>query len=153
MAPKRLPFRLDQAIASLNDDSSGQLCGDVVVNDFQSLTAPVPFVVNPCGYISNLSAVTYSRQGVPMQSFRLQDSSGKYVSCCAHGRHCESEAIEDRALVVIFFACGAAGLGNAPGMLWLYDDCHVVLQRRQCIMPPAVKAITIGAGMDTSAGS
>ena len=85
-----------------------ELSQDLLVHDFQFLRNQVPFLVNPCGYITNVSTLTYSRNGVPMLSFRLQDGSGKYVPCCAHGRHAENEGIEEKASVVIFFASASA---------------------------------------------
>ena len=100
--------------------------------------------VNPCGYITNVSTVTYSRIGVAMLSFRLQHGSGRYVPCCAHGRYAENGVIEEKASVVIFFASASASIGQSLGMLWLYDDCYVVVKRRNCIVPPATQAIYIG---------
>ena len=71
-----------------------------------------------------------------MKLFRLQDANGRYVNCCAHGRHAEGENIQDRSTVVLFLASARAGLANKhPGKLWLYNHSHFIPQKRNVIVP------------------
>ena len=75
----------------------------------------------------------------------MQDGNGKYVSCCAHGRHAENEDIQERSTVVLFFAVAQTGLNNNPGYLWLYNETHVRMQKRNVNVPPSAEEIVIGA--------
>ena len=74
----------------------------LIVIDFATLTGALPFMAHLSGYMTQVSSMTYSRQEVPMKSFRLQDSNGRYVTCCAHGRHAESDSIEEMCHATIF---------------------------------------------------
>ena len=113
----------------------------LIVNDYRDITGATPFFANLSGFVTNLSPVTYSRQDVPMRTCRMQDAAGRFVTCCLHGRHSINESLEDRSLVVVFFAVATEGLGSNPAMLWLYDNSHLIIQRLGCIVPPSTQAV------------
>ena len=124
----------------------------LIVSDFRDINCALPFLANLSGFITNLSQTTYSRQDVAMKTFRLQDTAGRFVSCAVHGRHCIDEAFEDRAQVVVFFASASEGLGASPPMLWLYDSCHVIIQRVDCSVPPSTQAVPLGFAFPSRSG-
>ena len=66
---RKLVFSDASVIARVQEpgpQAAAELCGDLVVHDFEMLTAAVPFVANPCGYVTNVSTLTSSRSGAPM---------------------------------------------------------------------------------------
>ena len=73
----------------------------------------------------------------------MQDAAGRYVTCCLHGRHSTNESLQDRSLVVVFFAVATESLGSNPAMLWLYDNSHLIIQRLGCIVPPSTQAVLL----------
>ena len=115
----------------------------LLVNDYREITGSTPFFANLSGFLTNLSPVTLSRQDVPMRTFRMQDAAGRYVTCCLHGRHSINESLQDRSLVVVFFAVATESLGSNPAMLWLYDNSHLIIQRLGCIVPPSTQAVLL----------
>ncbi len=108
----------------------------VFVSDFACLDVKPSFGANISGIVSSVGAVTESQEGVPMRLFRLHDHGGRYVACQAFGRHAENEAISDGNEVICFFVMARAGLASGDGQLWLFDDCHVVCVRVECVVPP-----------------
>jgi hypothetical protein len=125
--------------------SSVSIDQSLVVRDFNDLKRDLPFIGNLTGIVTQSSGVTYSRAGAAMKHFRLQDSSGRYVNCCAHGRHSDNDAIEERAQVLIFLATATPSLGQLPPVVWLFDNSHMVLQRRNCVVPPVLEAVALGS--------
>lgn len=126
---------------------------DLVVTDFRHLSGSLPFLANLNGYVMNLSEVSYSRQEVSMRTFRLQDASGRYVTCCLHGRHSTNQSLAERAQITVFFATATQSLGSNPSMLWLYDNSHLVIQRLGCSVPPSTQAVQLGATSSNSVGA
>ena len=86
-----------------------------------------------------------SQQGVEMRAFKLQDSSGKWVTCMVHGRHASNEHLVVNNEIVIFFGVAMAGKEGQAGQIWVYDDAHVIKTkanvrvsvgpRVQCLLP------------------
>jgi len=145
--------RLDRPSAASFLASDIELEQQLILSDFSKLTGPLPFVATVSGYVVETYSITQSRQGVPMRLFKLQDSAGRSVNCCAHGRHSDNTAIESRASVILFFALASPGLGSNPPMFWLYDHGHMVLQRRDCIVPPATQAVVLGQEVSSALAS
>ena len=86
-----------------------------------------------------VDAIVDSSAGNPMQSFILQDQSGRYVACTALGRHAGSPAIADSNEAILYFAAARGGLKpNQDSCLWLYDEAHIVVLREKAYCPPKV---------------
>ena len=78
-----------------------------------------------------------------MREFTLQDSSGRYVSCKAFGRHAGNTVIANNKQIIMYFVTAKAGYTNQTGSLWLFDDAHVVELRAWCHVPPARQLIEL----------
>ena len=105
--------------------------------DLSKLECDPPFVVSVVGVIRSCGEESMSRAGRAMKFFELHDYAGNCVQCTAVGRHAENTCIEDGNEVVLYFAQGTASSAVNPcGQLWLYDESHILLLRRECIVPP-----------------
>ena len=80
-----------------------------------------------------------------MRSFKLQDSTGKSVACVAFGRQTDSAALATGNEVVLFFAHALPGVQGNHGALWLYDESHIGLLNRNCLLPPVQVLIELKA--------
>ena len=72
------------------------------------------------------------------KTFRFTDASGKYLVAMILGRHVVNSSIAEKNEIVVYFATGAksSALGSG-GQLWIYDEAHVVVLRRNVKVPPA----------------
>ena len=134
----RTQFKLIQrpTQASITDESTPASEG-LYIKDFTLLADKPPFRASVAGIVQKTEAESESQGGTPMQQFKLHDTTGRYVTCMAFGRHAGSECIADGNEVILYFSTATAGLANKPGALWLYDEAHVVLLRQNCTPPPA----------------
>ena len=119
-------------------NSTRDLNGVLYTRGLQPLAKVLPWRASVVGLIASIADSTQASNGVPMQSFTLQDNSGLYVSCIAYGRHVGNPLLACKNEVILFFARGVPGLGgNSPGQLWMYDDSHIVLLRNHFSLPAA----------------
>ena len=65
-------------------------------------TTKVPFEVSLAGKIFEVGSERKSRDGTPMIDFSLQDQTGLYVQCVAHGRHADSGVLEEDQEIIVF---------------------------------------------------
>ena len=74
--------------------------------------------------------------------YQLRDDKGRFVNCCALGRHAGSEVLSVGNVIVMYFATARKNIGG-QGQLWLYDDSHVVKlrERVQVPWPPQLKGL------------
>lgn len=127
------------------------ICKDLIVSDFREITGSLPFMAHLSGFVTHLSGVSFSRHDVPMRTLRLQDCGGRHKTCCLHGRHSsEDDGVQDNDHVVVFFVTASEGLGSNPATLWNYESCHLIIQRRGCIVPPATQAVVLGASASSN---
>ena len=117
-------------------DESLTIYQPLYLRDFQYLQQSPPFQVNLAGIVSGLQDVMVSQNGNHMRSFKLHDSTGKYVLCVSLGRHVDNTCVEEKSEIVIFFATALSGLKNSDGQLWLYDSSHIVQLQRNRAIPP-----------------
>ena len=117
-----------------------ELSPNLIVTEFLDISGVFPALINVSGFVRDVSRITFSQKEVEMKSFILQDSRGKYFQCCCHGRHSYNEAFEENAQIVFFASANVDK--NSKLMLWVYDNAHVVRQRKECQMPPLTQAIT-----------
>ena len=52
-----------------------------------------PFRITLRGVIGDLQTTVPSRSGNDKRTFRLYDSDGDFISCCAQGSQCQSKAL------------------------------------------------------------
>ena len=109
---------------------------DLQIDDFlQLMSMSPPFFVNATGVVVAVQDQTTSQTGMAMMAFRLQDQSGRYVMCTACGRHVDNVLLEEGNKVTLFFAKALSGLGGENGSLWMFDNSHIVLWRKDCMIP------------------
>jgi hypothetical protein len=150
VATRQLAFNNKSVLSRIAVPSSScflglgvQLSDELIITDFSRISGPLPCFLNLSGYVTQVSGISQSRQDVSMLNFRLQDRSGKYLSCCAHGRHSANDAIQEKAHIVLFLASAASSGAGYPPVVWVYDNSHIVLRRRNCILPPQTESVTI----------
>ena len=129
-----LPAGTQESVSRMADMPPAEI---LFTRDLSTLEQEPPFVVSVVGVIGSCGEDSMSRAGRAMKFFEIHDNSGKCVQCTALGRHAENACIEDGNEVVLYFAQGTASSASNPcGQLWLYDESHILLLRRNCIVPP-----------------
>ena len=129
-----LPAGTQESVSRMADMPPAEI---LFTRDLSTLEQEPPFVVSVVGVIGSCGEDSMSRAGRAMKFFEIHDYSGKCVQCTALGRHAENACIEDGNEVVLYFAQGtASSASNSCGQLWLYDESHILLLRRNCIVPP-----------------
>ena len=123
-----------------------KLNDSLYTRDFAVLKNTLPFVVSVCGIVTAVQEEHLTQSNKMMREFKLQDPAGKYVPCAALGRHSSSVLLEVCNEVILFFCTGSEGLSSGPGKLWIYDESHILLLRKQCSMPPAKICIELRGG-------
>ena len=111
--------------------------------DFGVLSEMPPFRVSITGIVSCVQAAMVSQSGRPMQGFKLQDASGRYVSCMAFNRQVGNESLRDGNEVILYFASAMTGLSQNSGQMLIHDESHVLLIRAGCCIPPARTAVEL----------
>ena len=111
-------------------DGSVHPSPQLFTRDFSKLLAVPPFIINIVGVIADVKGITESESGISRREFKLQGSGGKYISCIAFGRHADSELLAPHNEVILYFASGKSDLRQRVGVLWLYDESHVMLLRQ-----------------------
>ena len=109
------------------------------------LTGTLPFGAHVAGFVSAVGSVSVSRNGNEMLSFRLNDTRGNYVECRACGRHARNKHIEEKNEIVAYGTQAQAGLKGAPGLLWVYNESHIVLLRRRGVFSRGTRCIEFRA--------
>ena len=132
--------------ANTQTNEMSVLNAPLYTRDFAILNTTLPYVISVCGFVAALQEEHMTQSNRPMREFRLLDPSAKYVQCAALGRHASSDLLEVHNEVVMFFCSGSEGLSSNPGKLWIYDEGHIVLLRKQCILPPARSPIELPGG-------
>ena len=113
-------------------------------NDFSVLDRSPPFVVNLTGVVSSIQLYkSFSKKGVSMKSFKLQDRQGRFVNCMACGRHVDNSSLECQNEITLFFAVAKSGLYNEPSALWIYDNAHIKFNRRGSVIAKAQVCMTL----------
>lgn len=112
------------------------------IKDMSLLQESGPYVVNVCGVVHSILEERVSQNGNSMRSFQLSDSSGKTIMCTALGRHVDNTNIRQASEIVVFFAAALKPTsGNGAVQLWLYDESHLVLLRKDCAVPRSCRLV------------
>jgi len=123
-------------------DPTTHLAGSIFIRNISLLAAKPPFFVHLAGIVSMVQDLKVSRQGNEMRDFRLSDISGNYVECRALGRHVHNPHIADKNEVVIYGSSVTVPQGNnKSGYLWLFNEAHVVILKRKCVVPKSLRHI------------
>ena len=69
------------------------------------------------------------------RNFKFADDTGKWIYCVAHGRHAESEMLENMRRILAYFCSGRPALGNAPQSVWLFKGAFIVPLERRIVAP------------------
>ena len=128
--------RISQSHLSSTCDNSQRPCSEVWVSDLSLLEVAPPFVASIKGIVSSIGVEGESQAGIPMLPFKIHDSQQRYVECMACGRHGAIPLLQEGFEIALYFVRAKAGSGGADGQLFVYDDAHLVLLRRDCIVPP-----------------
>ena len=80
------------------------------------------------GTIAELENPDVTAQGNPKRVFKLVDTMGAYIMCCALVQNAASVALVERQQVVFYFATGRGPIGSFPGMLYCMKDCVIMPQ-------------------------
>ena len=126
-------------------DETVHLTGSLFVRNLSLLTGTLPFGAHVAGFVSAVGSVSVSRNGNEMLSFRLNDTRGNYVECRACGRHARNKHIEEKNEIVAYGTQAQAGLKGASGLLWVYDESHIVLLRRRGVFSRGTRCIEFRA--------
>ena len=114
-------------------------CCVSVFAEYQERLVP-PFRVTLRGIIGDLQPTAPSRSGNDKRVFRLYDSQGDFIVCCAQGNLCHNDVLVDDNEIIIFFAAGRDPIGSDEGMVCaLKDSCilpvgfpsHIPAERNQ----------------------
>ena len=131
------------SLPSVNPRGNLTLDRTLMLSDFGSLRKALPFIANVRGVVATTEPESESQSGVPMKSFQMHDKRGQYLNCMMFGRHVANELIVVGNDVAIFFGTAQNGLNNSAGSFWLYDDAHVILLERNCIVLKETVAIDL----------
>jgi hypothetical protein len=99
-----------------------------------------PFRATIVGIIHDLEDAEPTQSGELRRNFKLADEHGMWMHCVAHGRHAESESLENMRRIVAYFCTARPAVKESPQTLWLFKDAFIVpLDRR--IVSPLVKQV------------
>ena len=101
---------------------------DIFATCFECMrSATLPFEISLAGKICDLGTERKSKDGTSMLEFTLQDQTGLYVQCMAHGRHAESGILKQDQEIIAYFGSVKRGLETTdPGRIWFYSESHIV---------------------------
>ena len=112
--------------------------------DYQGRLIP-PFRVTLRGIIDDLQPTAPSRSGNDKRVFRLYDSEGDFIACCAQGKLCQSKALMNNNEVIIFFGAGRGHIGSDEGLVYALKDSWMIPVSFQSHVPIESNQIHIGA--------
>ena len=94
-----------------------------------------PFRATIAGTIHDLQEAEPTTTGELRRNFKLADEQGTWVHCVAHGRHAESEFLENMRRIVVYFVTGRPALKESPQTVWLFKDAFLVPLERRVVSP------------------
>jgi hypothetical protein len=94
-----------------------------------------PFRATIAGTIHDLEEAEPTSTGELRRNFKLADDHGTWVHCVAHGRHAESEFLENMRRIVVYFVTGRPVLNQSPQTVWLFKDAFLVPLERRVVSP------------------
>ena len=108
--------------------SFGQPQPPLVLTSYTSSFKDVqaPFRATIVGTIHDLQEAEPTNSGELRRNFKLADEHGMWMHCVAHGRHAESESLENMRRIVAYFGTGRPALKESPQTVWLFKDAFIV---------------------------
>ena len=90
------------------------------------------------GTIVDLQEMDYSKQGNLVRYFKLVDTLGNYIDCCATRQNASSVALANNVEVILYFATGRSAIGSASSALYIMKD-GVIVPVAKKMLPPLPK--------------
>jgi hypothetical protein len=87
---------------------------------------PSPFRATIVGTIHERQEAEPTNSGELRRNFKLADEHGMWMHCVAHGRHAESESLENMRRIVAYFVTGRPALKESPRTVWLFKGAFIV---------------------------
>ena len=117
--------------------SFGQPQPPLVLTSYTSSFKDVqaPFRVTIVGTIHDLQEAEPTNSGELRRNFKLADEHGTWMHCVAHGRHAESEFLENMRRIVAYFVTGRPALNQSPQTVWLFKDAFIVPLELRIVSP------------------
>ena len=74
------------------------------------------------GVIHDAQTLEATQTGLAKRTFKLMDTVGDFIICCALEKNAQKHMITPGAEVVLYFATGRGPIGSSSGMLYLMKD-------------------------------
>jgi hypothetical protein len=130
----RTRFRIMQAMDSQNMQGNMQADLNILSTDFTLVKNQSPFIISLMGVVGHVGSPWPSSNGNMLQKIRLQDGSGKAVTVMAFDRQVEHDAVIVGNRIMLYFLSATPGLNGRAGTLWAFNESHIVLVRRDCVV-------------------
>lgn len=131
---------LSSAVSPYLIDSRVHLDDSLFIRRLSLLSSTLPpFSSHLAALVSKVQEVRSTRSSQQIRNFRLIDRYGSYIECRALGRHAGNPLLVDGNEVVVYGASVPMSRHQSIlGFLWLLNDAHVILLKRQCRVPEAL---------------
>jgi len=139
----RTTFRIIQNVDAENMKGTTKANLSVLSTDFTLLKNPPPFMISLMGVVGHVSDTWASSSNNQLQKIRLQDGSGKAVTVVAFDRQVQHEAVIVGNRIMLYFLSATTGTNGRPGALWAFNESHIVLVRRGCVVETVREEIVI----------
>ena len=131
----RTTFECVQSFHKSDDASVARsLNRDIFVTSFDCMrSVTLPFEISLAGKVCEVGDQMKTKAGAFMLAFAVQDESGHYVQCMAHGRHAESDLLKEKQEIIAYFGSAQERLEGTPGKIWFYSESHIVPREEECV--------------------
>eukprot|EP00435_Cladocopium_sp_Y103_P030156 s4502_g7.t1 len=79
------------------------------------------------GVVTEIGELTYSKAGQPMKACVLTGVDNVGLRVMFHGAWATEDEIQVGCKVAVFYAISQAGIQEAPGHYWVYDEAFVLV--------------------------
>eukprot|EP00435_Cladocopium_sp_Y103_P018889 s4502_g4.t1 len=79
------------------------------------------------GVVTEVGELSYSKAGQPMKACVLTGADNVGLRVMLHGAWANEDEIRAGCKVAVFYAISQAGIQEAPGHYWVYDDAFVLV--------------------------
>ena len=142
----RTTFEIVQTFQRSHDASVKRgLRDDIFTTCFDCMrSVTVPFEISLAGKVCDVGPERKTKDGATMLEFTLQDQTGLYVQCMAHGRHAESGILKQDREIIAYFGAAKAGLEpHLPGKIWFYSESHMLPREDEYVFSDMCEEIVL----------
>ena len=142
----RTTFEIVQSFQRSHDASVKRgLHQDVFAISFDCMrSVTIPFEISLAGKVCDVGPERKTKEGATMLEFTLQDQSGLYVQCMAHGRHAESGLLKLDQEIIAYFGAARPGLEpHLPGKIWFYSESHMLPREDEYVFSDMCEEIVL----------